>query len=66
MSSGSWQKDPFADLHEPNETIYIKNLNEKIKEPELRKSLMAIFEQFGKVCGQHGTPAPLHAPQTLP
>ena len=43
------QKDPFDGLQEPNQTIYIKNLNEKIKEPELRKSLIAIFEQFGKV-----------------
>eukprot|EP00730_Choanoeca_flexa_P009240 TRINITY_DN12615_c3_g1_i4.p1 TRINITY_DN12615_c3_g1~~TRINITY_DN12615_c3_g1_i4.p1 ORF type:complete len:308 (+),score=59.36 TRINITY_DN12615_c3_g1_i4:38-961(+) len=33
----------------PNNTIYINNLNEKVKEKELKKSLQAIFEQFGKI-----------------
>ncbi|KAL4202855.1 hypothetical protein AMTRI_Chr02g265610 [Amborella trichopoda] len=32
-----------------NMTIYINNLNEKIKPPELKKSLYAIFSQFGKI-----------------
>lgn len=33
----------------PNNTIYINNLNEKIKKEELRKSLYAIFSQFGQI-----------------
>jgi len=35
-------------LH-PNHTIYINNLNEKIKKDELKKSLYAIFSQFGQI-----------------
>ncbi|CAB3993416.1 U1 small nuclear ribonucleo A, partial [Paramuricea clavata] len=33
----------------PNQTIYINNLNEKIKKDELKKSLYAIFSQFGNI-----------------
>ncbi|KAL6513046.1 hypothetical protein OROMI_034634 [Orobanche minor] len=33
----------------PNKTIYINNLNEKIKLDELKKSLHAVFSQFGKI-----------------
>ncbi|KAF5462483.1 hypothetical protein F2P56_018488 [Juglans regia] len=33
----------------PNVTIYINNLNEKIKLEELKKSLLAVFSQFGKI-----------------
>ncbi|XP_031121409.1 U1 small nuclear ribonucleoprotein A [Ipomoea triloba] len=33
----------------PNMTIYINNLNEKIKLDELKKSLNAVFSQFGKI-----------------
>ncbi|XP_076942673.1 U1 small nuclear ribonucleoprotein A-like [Bidens hawaiensis] len=33
----------------PNNTIYINNLNEKIKLDELKKSLQAVFSQFGKI-----------------
>eukprot|EP00899_Mesostigma_viride_P000567 jgi/Mesvir1/10510/Mv15921-RA.1 len=33
----------------PNQTIYINNLNEKVKKEELKKSLYAVFSQFGKV-----------------
>jgi len=33
----------------PNQTIYINNINEKIKKEELRKSLYAMFSQFGTV-----------------
>jgi len=33
----------------PNQTIYINNLNEKIKKDELKKSLYAIFSQFGQI-----------------
>ncbi|OQR70460.1 U2 small nuclear ribonucleoprotein B''-like [Tropilaelaps mercedesae] len=33
----------------PNSTIYINNLNEKVKKDELKKSLYAIFSQFGPI-----------------
>lgn len=33
----------------PNQTIYINNINEKVKKDELKKALHAIFSQFGKV-----------------
>lgn len=33
----------------PNHTIYINNLNEKVKKDELKKSLYAIFSQFGQI-----------------
>lgn len=33
----------------PNQTIYINNLNEKTKKEELKKSLYAIFSQFGQI-----------------
>lgn len=33
----------------PNMTIYINNINEKIKIDELKKSLNAVFSQFGKI-----------------
>lgn len=38
----------MADVR-PNHTIYINNLNEKIKKDELKKSLYAIFSQFGQI-----------------
>ncbi|KAG8191532.1 hypothetical protein JTE90_019596 [Oedothorax gibbosus] len=33
----------------PNSTIYINNLNEKIKAVDLKRSLNAIFSQFGRI-----------------
>ncbi|KAH7542785.1 hypothetical protein FEM48_Zijuj02G0211000 [Ziziphus jujuba var. spinosa] len=33
----------------PNQTIYIKNLNEKIKKEELKRSLYALFSQYGRI-----------------
>ncbi|KXJ17619.1 U1 small nuclear ribonucleoprotein A [Exaiptasia diaphana] len=33
----------------PSQTIYINNLNEKVKKEELKKSLYAIFSQFGAI-----------------
>ncbi|GLU16827.1 hypothetical protein SLE2022_332410 [Rubroshorea leprosula] len=33
----------------PNMTLYINNLNEKIKIDQLKKSLHAVFSQFGKI-----------------
>ncbi|KAI0988826.1 hypothetical protein GJ496_007011 [Pomphorhynchus laevis] len=33
----------------PNQTIYINNINEKVKKDELKKSLYAVFSQFGRI-----------------
>ncbi|KEH28198.1 putative nucleotide-binding alpha-beta plait domain-containing protein [Medicago truncatula] len=33
----------------PNQTIYIKNLNEKIKKDELKRSLYCLFSQYGRI-----------------
>ncbi|KAF0299689.1 U2 small nuclear ribonucleoprotein B'' [Amphibalanus amphitrite] len=33
----------------PNQTIYINNLNEKVKKPELKESLYGLFSQFGPI-----------------
>lgn len=35
--------------NKPNHTIYVNNLNEKIKKAELKKSLFAVFSQFGEI-----------------
>jgi RNA recognition motif-containing protein len=34
---------------QPNQTIYIQNLNEKIKIPDLKKQLYALFSKFGPI-----------------
>ena len=33
----------------PNQTIYINNLNEKLKKDVLKKSLYMLFSEFGKI-----------------
>nr|XP_043636534.1 U2 small nuclear ribonucleoprotein B'' [Erigeron canadensis] len=33
----------------PNQTIYVKNLNEKVKKEELKRSLYALFSQYGRI-----------------
>ena len=33
----------------PNQTIYINNLNEKLKKDNLKKNLYLIFSEFGKI-----------------
>ncbi|KAI8914524.1 hypothetical protein EDD86DRAFT_186821 [Gorgonomyces haynaldii] len=33
----------------PNQTLYVSNINEKIKKKELRESLYFLFTQFGRV-----------------
>ncbi|XP_031621540.1 U1 small nuclear ribonucleoprotein A [Contarinia nasturtii] len=33
----------------PSHTIYINNLNEKVKKDDLKKSMYAIFSQFGQI-----------------
>merc|ERR1711944_88924 len=34
----------------PCNTIYVNNLNEKIKAEDLKKALRAVFHQFGQIC----------------
>ena len=36
-------------LLEPNQTVYINNINEKIKEKDLKKAVSSIFAEHGKV-----------------
>ena len=38
----------------PNNTVYINNINEKVKEKELKKALTAVFSEHGKVCPKRG------------
>lgn len=33
----------------PNQSIYVKNLNEKVKKEELKRSLYCLFSQFGRI-----------------
>ncbi|CAL5189730.1 unnamed protein product [Lathyrus oleraceus] len=33
----------------PNQTIYVKNLNEKVKKDELKRSLYCLFSQYGRI-----------------
>ncbi|CBI15863.3 hypothetical protein VitviT2T_008419 [Vitis vinifera] len=33
----------------PNQSIYIKNLNEKVKKEELKRSLYCLFSQYGRI-----------------
>lgn len=34
---------------EPNQTIYVKNINEKVKKDVLKKQLYMLFSQYGRV-----------------
>ncbi|KAF9160451.1 U2 small nuclear ribonucleoprotein B'' [Actinomortierella ambigua] len=34
---------------DPNQTIYVRNLNDKIKKDELKRSLYCLFSAFGRV-----------------
>jgi len=48
-STNNQENAPKSDEITPNQTIYLNNLNERIKKEELRKSLYATFSQFGTV-----------------
>jgi U1 small nuclear ribonucleoprotein A len=39
----------MADEIAANQTIYVNNLNEKVKLDDLKRELQAIFAQFGKI-----------------
>ncbi|GMI69441.1 spliceosomal protein U1A [Hibiscus trionum] len=49
ISQGQGQGQGQGEEILPNMTLYINNLNEKIKIDELKKSLHAVFSQFGKI-----------------
>ena len=38
-----------APLHPPNQTLYVSNLNNKLKQVELKKCLLCIFSPFGTI-----------------
>ena len=38
---------------EPNRTLYLKNLNEKIGQENLKSTLEAVFKQYGTIKGVH-------------
>lgn len=49
MEDNTNGNDNTVDDSTPKQTLYINNLNERIKKEELRKSLYAMFSQFGTV-----------------
>eukprot|EP00922_Rhytidocystis_sp_ex-Travisia-forbesii_P052063 GHVS01077274.1.p1 GENE.GHVS01077274.1~~GHVS01077274.1.p1 ORF type:complete len:333 (-),score=57.08 GHVS01077274.1:470-1444(-) len=42
---------PTAPSIPPNETLYVNNLNDRVKAEELKKHLNSIFKQFGEIRG---------------
>jgi len=46
-------KAPEVVLEPPNNTVYVKNLNEKINMTELKKSLYHVFSPHGKILELH-------------
>jgi hypothetical protein len=38
-------------MNEPNATLYVSNIDWKIKKPILRRALHTLFSRHGKVCG---------------
>jgi len=44
---------PIAPDQPPCQTIYINNLNEKVKKDELKKALYHVFSQFGNILEIH-------------
>jgi len=41
--------DPPVELNQPNQTVYIKNLNEKVKIDELKQALFYQFSPYGEI-----------------
>jgi U1 small nuclear ribonucleoprotein A len=44
-----WKQTNMSTEIAPNQTIYVNNLNEKVKLDDLKRELQAIFAQFGKI-----------------
>ena len=40
-------------MGKPNSTVYVQNLNERVKIPDLKNSLFQLFSQFGEVHEVH-------------
>ncbi|RKP40322.1 putative U1 small nuclear ribonucleo protein A [Dimargaris cristalligena] len=36
-------------INSPKETLYVHRLNEKVKKPELKRSLYALFSTYGRI-----------------
>lgn len=47
------QKIMEEPLNEANPTLYVQNLNERIKIPELKNSLFQLFSHYGEVVEVH-------------
>ena len=40
-------------LNEPNPTVYVQNLNERVKIPDLKNALYQLFSNYGEVVEVH-------------
>lgn len=49
MSSKQLQPQPQPQQLQPNQTLYINNLNTRIKKPELKRLLYALFSPYGQI-----------------
>ncbi|XP_035024129.1 U2 small nuclear ribonucleoprotein B'' isoform X1 [Hippoglossus stenolepis] len=49
ISFSSFFNEDFTMDIRPNHTIYINNINDKVKKEELKRSLYALFSQFGQI-----------------
>lgn len=47
--AGNYLLCTMEEAQPPNQTLYVHNLNEKVKKFQLKQSLLALFSQFGKV-----------------
>ncbi|KAL6054773.1 U2 small nuclear ribonucleoprotein B [Balamuthia mandrillaris] len=48
-SSATATNEQDSETIPPNETLYVNNLNERVKKEELRRSLYTLFSQYGTV-----------------
>ena len=51
----------YEPTNPPSHTLYVNNLDEHIREPDLREELEMRFKPFGQVRGPAGTPHALTA-----
>ena len=48
----------MAEMNQPNTTLYINNLNDKINKDEIRSQLFALFTTYGKLIDVVATKTP--------